>query len=112
MWQLFNSGQLNQAAVQQLAQAVFGVAQNGAVVSQGNLAGRKLLTAQFGSLISALNAGQLNQAAVQQLAQAGFFGTAVNGAVVSQGNLAGAAPRPAPAADLWCWPLTLCGVHA
>ena len=39
MWSLFNSGQLNQAAVQQLAQAVFGSATNGAVVSQGNLNG-------------------------------------------------------------------------
>ena len=37
MWSLFNSGQLNQAAVQQLAQAVFGSANNVAVVSQGNL---------------------------------------------------------------------------
>ena len=39
MFSLFNSGQLNQAAVQQLAQAVFGSATNGAVVSQGNLNG-------------------------------------------------------------------------
>ena len=39
MWSLFNSGQLNQAAVQQLAQAVFGSATNGAVVSQGNVNG-------------------------------------------------------------------------
>ena len=36
---LLNAGQLNQAAVQQLAQAVGGVALNGAVVTQGNLAG-------------------------------------------------------------------------
>ena len=39
MWSLFNSGQLNQAAVQQLAQAVFGSANNVAVISQGNLNG-------------------------------------------------------------------------
>ena len=35
-----NAGQLNQAAVQQLAQAgIFGTATNGAVVVQGNAAG-------------------------------------------------------------------------
>ena len=32
-----NAGQLNQAAVQQLAQAVGGVATNGAAVTQGNI---------------------------------------------------------------------------
>ena len=35
----FNAGQLNQAAVQQIAQAVGGAAANGAVVSQGNILG-------------------------------------------------------------------------
>ena len=44
MLSLFNSGQLNQAAVQQLAQAIFGSASNGAVVSQGNLNGAMWVT--------------------------------------------------------------------
>ena len=39
---LLNAGQLNQAAVQQLAQAVGGIAANGAVVTQGNIAGAPL----------------------------------------------------------------------
>ena len=95
IYSLLNSGQLNSAAVQQLAQAFAGSATNLAGVSQTNVnLGRKLLNIQGAGVFSLFNSGQLNQAAVQQLAQA-VFGSATNGAVVSQGNLNGAAPRVA-----------------
>ena len=68
---------------------MLGSANNMAIVSQGNAAGRKLLQWQAANLSSAFNLGQLNQAAVQQLAQAGIFGSANNGAIVSQGNILG-----------------------